>query len=135
MAWLLFVAWVGAASAGTEVLPRDLQRARDEIAALRGTLTRHDELYHRQASPETGDYDYDRLKQRLTALEQAFPTVASESVLGFIETVPSSAIVPCPAGRWGAVSRFLFHPTAFRAATWLRLDNADFLDSHGVPQQ
>jgi DNA ligase (NAD+) len=51
--------------------------ARDEIARLRRELAHHDFLYQ-QATPEISDFDYDQLKQRLTALEQANPAIARE---------------------------------------------------------
>lgn len=44
-----------------------------KIERLRAEILRHNELYYRQAKPETTDFDYDRLKQELAELEQAFP--------------------------------------------------------------
>ena len=54
--------------------------AQQRIAALRMQLGRHDELYHRRAQPEISDFDYDRLKEELAALEREFP--ASAAVVG-----------------------------------------------------
>jgi DNA ligase (NAD+) len=56
----------------------DLPRANpsDQISALRREIARHDELYHRRAAPEISDADYDRLKQRLSALESMSPDAA-----------------------------------------------------------
>jgi DNA ligase (NAD+) len=51
----------------------DSARALERIAALRAELSRHDELYYRQAKPEIGDEDYDRLKRELADLEERFP--------------------------------------------------------------
>lgn len=50
--------------------------AQSRIAALRATLSRHDELYYRQSKPEISDFDYDKLKQELAGLEKLFPEAA-----------------------------------------------------------
>lgn len=52
--------------------------AREEIAELRSEIARHDALYHRQATPEISDADYDGLKRKLRTLEAAFPEIARE---------------------------------------------------------
>lgn len=52
--------------------------AREEIAALRVEIARHDALYHRQAAPEISDGDYDGLKRKLRAWEQTYPEIARE---------------------------------------------------------
>src|SRR4051812_6237455 len=44
-----------------------------EISELRAAIARHDTAYHQRAEPEITDYDYDRLKQRLAALERQTP--------------------------------------------------------------
>ena len=49
---------------------------REQISELRREIARHDELYHRKAAPEIGDAEYDRLKQRLAALERESPEAA-----------------------------------------------------------
>lgn len=49
---------------------------RKAVAELRTEIARHDALYHRNASPEISDYDYDQLKRRLAALERQFPDAA-----------------------------------------------------------
>ncbi|MGO9484855.1 MAG: NAD-dependent DNA ligase LigA [Rhodomicrobium sp.] len=41
-------------------------------------LERHDRLYYQEDQPEISDADYDRLRQRCEALEQQFPSLASE---------------------------------------------------------
>ena len=51
--------------------------AQQRIAALRTQLGRHDELYYRRAQPEISDFDYDRLKEELAALEREFPASAA----------------------------------------------------------
>jgi DNA ligase (NAD+) len=43
---------------------------------LRAEIRRHDELYHRHASPEITDAEYDELKQELLALENRAPASA-----------------------------------------------------------
>jgi DNA ligase (NAD+) len=53
-----------------------LAEVRDEIAALRAEIARHDDLYYRLAAPEISDEAYDELKQRLRALERRHPAAA-----------------------------------------------------------
>jgi DNA ligase (NAD+) len=50
--------------------------AYQRIAALRAEIAQHDELYYRRARPEIADFDYDRLKAELAALEKQFPDAA-----------------------------------------------------------
>jgi DNA ligase (NAD+) len=50
---------------------------RRELTELRQEIARHDGLYHRAGAPEISDADYDRLCQRLAALEQRHPDVAA----------------------------------------------------------
>ena len=45
----------------------------DEIARLSAEIERHDALYYRNDAPEISDADYDALRRRLTALEDAHP--------------------------------------------------------------
>lgn len=80
----------------------------DEIAALRREIARHDELYHRRAAPEIGDFDYDQLKRRLRELEKTFPALAPE--------VPSPAEV--------ADDRSGFFPTYRHRERMLSLEKA-----------
>ena len=51
--------------------------AAQRIADLRTEVARHDELYHRRSTPEITDFDYDRLKAELAALEKQFPAAAA----------------------------------------------------------
>ena len=44
-----------------------------EVAQLRKDLDRHNYLYYVEANPEISDRDYDRLMERLTALESQHP--------------------------------------------------------------
>jgi len=50
------------------------------IIRMRGEITRHDDLYYRQAKPEISDFDYDRLKKECAELEAAHPSlIATDS--------------------------------------------------------
>ena len=51
--------------------------AQAKITQLRSEVARHDELYHRQAAPAIGDFDYDQLKRELADLEVAWPKLAT----------------------------------------------------------
>ena len=53
--------------------PAEVRRA----AELRGTITRHDHLYHVLDAPEIADAEYDRLFAELLALEAAHPELAA----------------------------------------------------------
>src|SRR4051812_15355551 len=46
---------------------------RDEIAALRAEINRHNRLYYVDAAPVISDREYDRLMERLQALEAEHP--------------------------------------------------------------
>ena len=46
---------------------------REEVDALREEIRRHNHLYHVEDRPEVSDGEFDRLFQRLQALERAFP--------------------------------------------------------------
>jgi DNA ligase (NAD+) len=52
--------------------------AKKQIADLRQQITKHDELYYRQAQPEITDFDYDQLKRELADLEAQFPQFAGK---------------------------------------------------------
>jgi len=49
----------------------------DRIARLRAEVSRHNELYFRDARPELTDFDYDRLKRELADLEKSYPAEAA----------------------------------------------------------
>lgn len=48
----------------------------DRIEDLREEISRHDDLYFKQAKPEISDVEYDRLKRELQTLEQMLPEPA-----------------------------------------------------------
>jgi DNA ligase (NAD+) len=50
---------------------------KDEIATLTAEIRRHDALYYQQDAPEISDAEYDALRQRLEALEKAYPELAT----------------------------------------------------------
>ena len=50
----------------------DSAQAQKRIAALRQEVSRHDEIYYRQAKSEISDLAYDRLKRELSDLEEKF---------------------------------------------------------------
>ena len=76
----LWVVGLVLAGAEAQVLPvvTTPSSAREEIAALRIEIARHDALYHRQAAPEISDGDYDGLKRKLREWEQTYPEIARE---------------------------------------------------------
>lgn len=51
--------------------------ALQRIGELRAEVSRHDELYYREARNEITDFEYDRLKRELAGLEKAFPLEAA----------------------------------------------------------
>ncbi|MEL6872877.1 MAG: NAD-dependent DNA ligase LigA, partial [Pseudomonadota bacterium] len=53
----------------------DQAAAANEVAWLTDEIRRHDALYHGQDAPEISDADYDGLRARLIAVEDAFPDV------------------------------------------------------------
>ncbi len=74
----LWVVGLVLAGAEAQVVPAVMtpSAAREEIAALRVEIARHDALYHRQAAPEIRDGDSDGLKRKLREWEQTYPEIA-----------------------------------------------------------
>ena len=58
-------------------LPATLRQARPEHARLAAAIAAHDIAYHRDDAPTIPDADYDALRRRLVALEEAFPALAT----------------------------------------------------------
>ena len=65
------------------------RQARAEHKRLAGEIAHHDRLYHEQDSPEISDAEYDRLRQRLKAIEARFPDLMDASS-------PSQTVAPTP---------------------------------------
>jgi DNA ligase (NAD+) len=53
-----------------------LAKAREEHARLQAEIAEHDQRYHGQDAPIISDAEYDALRRRYTALEEAFPQLA-----------------------------------------------------------
>jgi DNA ligase (NAD+) len=53
-----------------------LAKAREEHARLQAELAEHDRRYHGEDAPTISDAEYDALRRRYTALEEAFPKLA-----------------------------------------------------------
>src|ERR1700721_4465868 len=53
-----------------------LAKAREEHARLQGELAENDRRYHGEDAPIISDAEYDALRRRYTALEEAFPQLA-----------------------------------------------------------
>ena len=51
------------------------QKIKKEYFALVAELNKHNDLYHRQDSPEISDQEYDQLFKRLLLLESEFPNI------------------------------------------------------------
>ena len=67
-----------------------LANAREEHARLQAEIAEHDRRYHGEDAPIISDADYDALRRRYTALEEAFPQLASaDSVSRKVGAAPS----------------------------------------------
>ena len=55
----------------------DIIAASEEIAKLRLQIEHHNRLYYQEAKPELSDYDFDKLLEKLIALEQLFPDLVT----------------------------------------------------------
>jgi DNA ligase (NAD+) len=75
----LLIAFLTVAASAAIAAESKSSGAREQIIELRRELARHDELYHREASPEISDAEYDQLKQRLAALERSAPRAAKSA--------------------------------------------------------
>jgi DNA ligase (NAD+) len=68
---------------------------RREIEQLRRAIRHHDYLYYVEAAPEVSDLEYDRLMQRLAALEQQHPElVTSDSPTQRVAGRPIASFQP-----------------------------------------
>jgi len=72
------------------------RQARGEHRRLGEEIRHHDKLYHEQDSPAISDADYDKLRQRLKALEARFPQL--------VDTLsPTQQVAPTPTTAFAKV--------------------------------
>jgi DNA ligase (NAD+) len=84
------------------------RQARAEHKRLSEEIAHHDKLYHEQDAPEISDADYDKLRQRLKAIEERFPQ--------FVDMFsPTQRVAPTPTTAFAKVRH---------ARPVLSLDNA-----------
>lgn len=55
----------------------DILFASEEILRLRSEIERHNRLYYMEAKPEISDYDFDKLLEKLVALEREYPQLVT----------------------------------------------------------
>jgi DNA ligase (NAD+) len=55
----------------------DIIQVSEEIDRLRKEIDRHNHLYYIEAKPEISDYDFDRLLEKLIALEKQYPDLVT----------------------------------------------------------
>src|SRR5918995_4510852 len=72
------------------------RQARREHKRLAEEIARHDKLYHEQDSPEISDVDYDKLRQRLKAIEERLPELIDA-------TSPTQQVAPTPTTTFAKV--------------------------------
>src|SRR5258708_19415949 len=65
------------------------RQARAEHKRLADEIGHHDKLYHEKDAPEISDADYDKLRQRLKAIEARFPQLVDASS-------PTQRVAPTP---------------------------------------
>ncbi len=101
-------------------IPKDKLAASVEHSKLAAEIRRHDEAYYLNDAPEITDSDYDTLRQRLNALEVAFPDLAGEDS-------PSQTVgAPPKAGRFGKITHA--RPMLSLANAFGEEDMADFVE-------
>ncbi|MBM3650223.1 MAG: NAD-dependent DNA ligase LigA, partial [Alphaproteobacteria bacterium] len=84
------------------------RQGRAEHKRLSEEIGRHDKLYHEQDAPEISDADYDKLRQRLKAIEARFPELVDMFS-------PTQRVAPTPTTAFAKVRH---------ARPMLSLDNA-----------
>ena len=71
------------------------QKIKKEYFALVAELNKHNDLYHKQDSPEITDQEYDQLFKRLLLLESEFPNIkANNSPSERVGSEPVSGLKP-----------------------------------------
>lgn len=55
----------------------DKAKAQQEVGKLRAEIERHNRLYYLEAKPEISDFEFDKLLERLIAVEQEFPELVT----------------------------------------------------------
>lgn len=94
--------------AALEVEKMTERQARGEHKRLADEIVHHDKLYHEKDDPEISDADYDRLRQRLKAIEARFPQIVDMFS-------PTQRVAPTPTTAFAKVKH---------ARPMLSLDNA-----------
>ncbi len=84
------------------------RQARAEHKRLTEEIAHHDKLYHEKDDPEISDADYDKLRQRLKAIEERFPQLVDMFS-------PTQRVAPTPTTAFAKVRH---------ARPMLSLDNA-----------
>ncbi|SNR52746.1 NAD-dependent DNA ligase LigA [Paracoccus sediminis] len=84
------------AQALADIASLDEKRAGEEIADLSARIAQANDDYHRHDAPVLSDAEYDALKQRLLALEAAFPRLARQDS-------PSRKVGAAPAEGFGKI--------------------------------
>src|SRR6266436_4150300 len=72
------------------------RQGRAEHKRLSEEIAHHDKLYHEQDSPEISDADYDKLRQRLKAIEERLPDLIDASS-------PTQRVAPTPTTAFAKV--------------------------------
>jgi len=94
--------------AALEVEKMTERQARSEHKRLADEIGHHDELYHEKDDPEISDAEYDRLRQRLKAIEAHFPQIVDMFS-------PTQRVAPTPTTAFAKVKH---------SRPMLSLDNA-----------
>ena len=93
--------------------------ARAEHGRLVEEIAAHDIAYHQQDAPTITDAEYDRLRQRLMALEERFPELARVSAV-------SRGVGAAPSGKFSKVLHRV--PMLSLSNAFADADVTDFLD-------
>jgi DNA ligase (NAD+) len=73
-----------------------VRQAKAEHKRLAAEIAHHDKLYHEQDAPEISDADYDKLRQRLEAIEERLPELIDASS-------PTQRVAPTPTTAFAKV--------------------------------